>query len=76
MYSTILMMDYDMMMMYGLCFRVMVKSQESLVRGVGGKNLLLPQERKLIEMAKHIEIGLRYDVWYSLYTTSPRRIIV
>ena len=24
-----------------------------------GKNLLLPQERKLIEMAKHIEIGLR-----------------
>ena len=37
-----------------------------------GKNLLLPQERKLIGKSKHFETSLGYDIMYLLFTTTPK----
>jgi len=39
---------------------------------VCGKNLLLPQERKLIGKSKHFETSLGYDIMYLLFTTTPK----
>ena len=51
------------------------RNEKMLSFDMCGKNLLLPQERKLIGKVNHIEICLVYDGRYSLFTTSPRIII-